>query len=325
MTHYTDQGTLDRDRIEAHLRTLAPFASGWLVPGSTGDGWELSREEIRQLLDLVSRSPQEHQAHVLIGCLREDAAAAAEEIDDLLAWMQLRSGTLGSGHGPGTAPRVWFHCLPSGRSATHANGNRDRVDVDSATERSPGTVSVAADHAERDGAIHRRRIGCSSFANFYLFKDTSGFDRVAVGGVDLQNVFLVRGAEGEYLPWYKAASGPYDGFLLSSANVFAERLHRMITAADQGNHVEAQAAVRAIAPAITQALEWAQVVPVGNAFTNANKAIDHFMAYGPSADQVPPPRLHAGPRLEVDLIQRVGRLLQQLDLMPATGYLENTG
>ncbi len=97
----------------------------------------------------------------------------------------------------------------------------------------------------------------------------------------------------------------------------------MITAADRGDPAEAQAAVQAISPAMTQVMEWVQIVPVGNAFTNANKAIDHFMAHGPSAAQIPPPRLHAGPRLETDLIQRVGRLLQQLDLMPATGYLEH--
>ena len=93
LTHYTDAGALDRRRIEAHLRTLAPDAPGWLVPGSTGDGWELSREEIRALLDLVFAVAQEHGTHVLIGALRKEHREAGEEIDDLVNWMRHRAAT----------------------------------------------------------------------------------------------------------------------------------------------------------------------------------------------------------------------------------------
>ena len=39
------------------------------------------------------------------------------------------------------------------------------------------------------------------FSNFYLFKDTGGNDRVAESGLELDGVFLVRGAEGDYARW----------------------------------------------------------------------------------------------------------------------------
>ena len=45
-------------------------------------------------------------------------------------------------------------------------------------------------------------------------------------------------------------------------------------------------------------------LPHGNAFTNANKALDHFMAHGPRARAVTPPRLHSGQRLPGELIAR---------------------
>ena len=48
----------------------------------------------------------------------------------------------------------------------------------------------------------------SRFPNFYLFKDTSGEDRVALADLDLQGVFLVRGAEGQYHQWPRAVGGP---------------------------------------------------------------------------------------------------------------------
>jgi hypothetical protein len=38
------------------------------------------------------------------------------------------------------------------------------------------------------------------------------------------DVGLLRGAEGRYARWSKAHSGPYDGFLLSSANSFPAQL-----------------------------------------------------------------------------------------------------
>src|SRR5207245_10667771 len=66
------------------------------------------------------------------------------------------------------------------------------------------------------------------FPNFILFKDTSGADHVALSGQKLENVFLVRGAEGDYIRWLKAAKGPYDGFLLSTANCFARQFHQLI-------------------------------------------------------------------------------------------------
>ncbi len=216
LTHYTDQGTLDRDRIEAHLRRLAPFAPGWLVPGSTGDGWELSRDEIRQLLDLVCAVAQEHQAHVLIGSLREDAAVAAEEIDDLLAWMQRRSGTTD----PSTA--LERHRACGFTVCPPAGSQRSQTEIAAALtsilqRNVPLALYQLPQITQNEMAPSTVADLAGQFANFYLFKDTSGFDRVATGGVDLQNVFLVRGAEGDYLPWYQAAAGPYDGFLLESA------------------------------------------------------------------------------------------------------------
>ena len=121
LTHYTDSRALDRRRIEAHLRTLAPDAPGWLVPGSTGDGWELSREEIRALLDLVCAVAQEHGTHVLIGALRKDDREAGEEIDDLMNWMLHRAAT--------TDPVAALHqhrvcgfavCPPAGKHRTQS-------------------------------------------------------------------------------------------------------------------------------------------------------------------------------------------------------------
>lgn len=53
LTHYTAGGTVDRDRMAAHWRCMVPHVSAFLVPGSTGDAWEMRDDEIRSVVDLA--------------------------------------------------------------------------------------------------------------------------------------------------------------------------------------------------------------------------------------------------------------------------------
>jgi hypothetical protein len=64
-------------------------------------------------------------------------------------------------------------------------------------------------------------------------------------------------------------------------------------------------------------------IPEGNAFSNANKAVDHYMAFGAEARLIPPPMLHAGTRVPRDVILRVGEVLESAHLIPETGYLNH--
>src|SRR2546422_147177 len=125
ITHYRSDGAIDGGRMAAHLKHLSPYIKGFLIPGSTGDGWELDAEEVRQLLEIALDQCEKLRLHLLIGML-------------------------------------W-----------------------------------------------------------------SGADRVASSGLKLGRVVLLRGAEGDYARWLKAAGGPYDGFLLSTANCFGRELHQM--------------------------------------------------------------------------------------------------
>ena len=49
ITHYDRHGAIDQPRVAVHLRHLSPYVKGFLIPGSTGDGWELSDAETRRL------------------------------------------------------------------------------------------------------------------------------------------------------------------------------------------------------------------------------------------------------------------------------------
>ena len=80
-----------------------------------------------------------------------------------------------------------------------------------------------------------------------------------------------------------------------------------------GNYYE-----RVVVAAVAQLVK---VLPQGNPFSHANKALDHFFAYGPRAADAPPPRIYAGGHLPAELIRAAGEVLSREGLMPAKGYL----
>jgi hypothetical protein len=153
-----------------------------------------------------------------------------------------------------------------------------------------------------------------------MFKDSSGKDSVVSSAKDFGGVFAVRGAEGDYAKWLKSAEGRYDGFLLSTANCFASEFRQMITDLSEGRIEAASQLSERLTATVTAVFELVSRFPDGNAFTNANKAMDHFFAYGPKAATVLPPRLHAGSSLPAEMIVETGKILERYGLMPRAGY-----
>src|SRR5262249_32714630 len=160
------------------------------------------------------------------------------------------------------------------------------------------------------------------FSNFLFFKDTSGSDAVVLSGKSLDGVFSARGAEGDYVRWLNLGGGPYDGFLLASGNCVARQLQQMIQNLSAGRFDTARKLSHGLTAVVGNTMKLAANLPDGNAFANANKAIDHFLAYGPQAVIKAPPRLHAGSSLPLDLIRSVGEMLHREQLIPDRGYLQ---
>ncbi|HYJ18186.1 MAG TPA: hypothetical protein VEW72_03345 [Burkholderiales bacterium] len=58
LTHYRRQGQaveIDPDRIAAHVSYIRPWVRQFLLAGSTGDGWEMSLEQLLVLVRLTAR------------------------------------------------------------------------------------------------------------------------------------------------------------------------------------------------------------------------------------------------------------------------------
>ena len=321
LTHYTRDGLIDRTRIAAHWRTMAPYVGGFLIPGSTGDGWELTPVERREVLEIGLDLASELHAHILLGALHPDPGKALGLIQSDLAWLKSR---FNESEGASALRRArvcaFTICPPRGKELRQEEISRGLTSVlelglPTAIYQLPQvTLNEMSPETAADLAVR--------YPNFMFFKDTSGTDAVALSGKSLAGVFRARGAEGDYARWLKGASGPYDGFLLASANCFARELHQVITDISQGRLEPARQLSGRVGTVVNEVLRLASGLPDGNAFANGNKAMDHFFAYGPGAATVSPPRLHAGSCLPVELLRSTGEILRSQDLMPARGYLE---
>ena len=318
LTHYGEGGTIDRVRMRAHLHSMQPWVRGFLIPGSTGEGWEMSDAEVRELLDVMIDEIREVGGQVLVGILKTRAEDVLRAIDSVLAWLRSRTGTSDSFTALSQSAVCGFTvCPPSGSQLSQeeiraALESVLSLGVPFALYQLP-QVTGNEMSAETLAALGER------FPNFYLFKDTSGSDRVAASG--FRDAFLVRGAEGDYANHLAAGGGNYDGFLLSTANCFGHKLHSMIEHVRQGNRAGAEAFSKTLTSLTREVFEVAGAIGYGNAFTNANKAMDHFFAHGPDAGKVAPPRLHCGRRLPPELIDAAGAALRRHGLMPKMGYL----
>jgi dihydrodipicolinate synthase/N-acetylneuraminate lyase len=321
LTHYDRHGAIDDRRISAHLEHLSPYVGGFLIPGSTGDGWELNPTERRQVLALGLKEAIRLNRHVLVGALHPDANQALALIRDDLKWLESQfAGSdklhlLTQAHVCGSTI-----CAPKGKGLTQDEIGRGLATVldlglPTAIYQLPQVTEneispeLCADLAQR-------------YQNFIFFKDTSGRDAVVLSGKNLAGVFAARGAEGDYAKWLKSAGGGYDGFLLASANCFAAQLSEIISDTSAHRTESTRQLSGRLTAAVSKLLTKGGSLPDGNAFANANKAFDHFFAYGPKANAAEPPRLHAGSSLPREFVRLAGEVLIREELMPSKGYLE---
>jgi dihydrodipicolinate synthase/N-acetylneuraminate lyase len=328
LTHYHPDGALDTARMRAHLAHIRPHVGAFLVPGSTGDGWLMTDAEARAaltfLLDELGSSPSS-DALVMVGALKATAADARRVIIDTVGYLKARTGAADAAEALRRARVAGFTvCPPTGADVSDAEMENALADIlalglPTALYQLP-QVTRNVMSAEVVARLAAR------FKNLVLFKDSSGADAVASAGLDLGRVFLVRGAEGDYSRWLRSAGGPYDGYLLSTANVFARELRAIVDAAASG-HARDPDVVR-LADSVTGCVAdaFAAVTDVqapGNAFTFANKAIDHYMAYGPSAplDADDLPLLYGGACLPRIAVEAVGAALARWGRMPDVAYL----
>ncbi len=326
LTHYrleAGRARVDTNRMATHVRALRPFVRGFLIAGSTGDGWDIDESQFSQLLTFSRRREVfGAEPRVVIGALRP----TTQEVLRFASMIARAAGT-DPGSDDGTVLKAlgslgWAGvvvCPPVGRHTTQAAildhyGQAARLRLPLAAYQLPQVTQCSM--TERTLALLAARL-----PGLYLFKDSSGQDRVARSGRDFAGIVLVRGAEGDYAESLKPMKGLYDGLLVSTANVFVRELYRIVELVHARQLALARAASRQLGARVKRIFAAVASVPVGNPFANANRAVDHILAHGPRWRQADPPVLFDGSRLPGEPIAAVATILEETGAMPTRPYL----
>ena len=258
---------------------------------------------------------------ILIGTLHPDLGETLALIREDMEWLKCRFGEGDTAAVLAKARACGFTvCAPRGKALTQEEIGRALSWVLDLTL--PTAIYQLPQVTQNEIGADLAANLAQRYENFMFFKDTSGSDAVVLSGKRLDGVFTARGAEGHYARWLKVGGGPYDGFLLASANCFAKELQHMIADISAGRLDAARRLSDGLTAAVGDVMRLVSGLPYGNPFANANKAIDHFLAYGPGAAKRPTLRLHAGVSLPIELIRSTAEILKREQLMPIKGYLE---
>jgi 4-hydroxy-tetrahydrodipicolinate synthase len=316
LTHYRASTTpsgavrVDPERMASQVRAISPAVRQFLLAGSTGDGWELELDAFMDIVRLSRRQDVFGGSKLLYGILRP----TTEEVVD---WAVRLEASLAADGGPAGEYMGLAVCPPINPAADQATILRhyqtvlDRTTSPVAVYQLPQVTQCTIERETMEYLARDKRVT--------MFKDTSGTDTVAQGG-PISGVLLVRGAEGNYVESL-ASEGPYDGWLLSSGNVFGPAFRRMLDLRANGVTLRARQLSSVVASMVEALFEAAGNVPFGNPFSNANRAVDHLLARGGSWRDSPLPMTVNGTALPAELISAAEDIIGHLPGIRQKGYL----
>jgi 4-hydroxy-tetrahydrodipicolinate synthase len=311
LTHYSD-GRVDAERTAAQMRSIRSNVKSILVAGSTGDGWELGDAAFRDLLAMLQdRRTFTAEITVMVGVLRDTTQSVLSRIELLKQFFDSADVVV-------TFAGITV-CPPVDGSADQATILRHYQSV---LDVSPWPISVYQLPQVTGNRIQPETLArLAQDPKVVMFKDSSGEDLVALSNADFGDVVLVRGAEGRYID-HLTPTGRYHGWLLSTGNVFSPTLRDILNQQRAGYLQAAHDMSRRLTNCIEALFARAEEVPFGNAFSNANRAADHILAFGERWRSSSAPETISGNRLPIELLGAAERIIGELYGVPAQGYLE---
>ncbi len=312
LTQYRRQGSaveIDQDRTAAHLSFIRPWVRQFLLAGSTGDGWEMSLEQLLVLVRMTSRPELFQGTRFLVGALRPTTEGVVE-------WARAIESALGEIKAPAGEYCGLAVCPPVDANASQSDIVRHYERVLDETHSEIAVYQLPqVTHCSIGPDTMRTLAGNPRIT---MFKDTSGKDAVALSG--FTGPKMVRGAEGDYVDMLRPA-GLYQGWLLSTGNAFGSHLRRMLDLLEADRREEALAISRVLTSVVNEMFAAAGRLPFGNPFSNANRAVDHLWAYGSGWANVPAPLTISGNELPKELRETASDIVGRFPVLPERGYL----
>ncbi|WAP69817.1 dihydrodipicolinate synthase family protein [Jiella pelagia] len=315
LTHYGDMrpGAVDIERTIAHLGAIRPSVRQIMLAGSTGDGWDIDAAGFDALIDLAARKEVlDLDLAILFGALcptTEEVVARLRRLEERLRVEPALAEQC----------RGVVVCPPVDPAATQ---EAIKAHYDAVMAQSTLPIAVYQLPQVTGCTLAPQTLAdLSRSPRVTMFKDSSGADAVADSRLDFGTVWMVRGAEGGYDEALKPV-GPYDGWLLSTGNAVAPHLREILHLRETGDAAGARELSGRLSTAIAAAFEAAQGEPGANAFSNANRAMDHIQAHGSAWRDQPLPRKVDGNVLSLAVVEKVERVMAPFLDGSASGYMK---
>ncbi|MHA1401084.1 MAG: dihydrodipicolinate synthase family protein [Candidatus Heimdallarchaeaceae archaeon] len=320
LTHYSEDGKIDFPRIKKHMGYLIPHINSFLIPGSTGDGWEITYEEYQQLLEFVFEElAKEYKINVLIGLLRTDTKGVIRFLDYAERFFKEKGTEILAENYQESCFKGFVICPPKGAEIS-LEAIKSEIEL-IIRKGYPMVLYQLPQVTENEMSPEMVEYLAQNYFNCYMLKDSSGKDVIAKAKYDYENLVLLRGAEGDYVQMLKEVGGNYDGFLLSTGNSFPKELAQIMYYLTNGEKKKAEELSNKLTSAVNEVFKLAAEIPYGNTFTNSNKLIDHLNAYGKEWKNYSAPKLHSGVYLAKEMLEKVEKILKKNGLFKEKGYL----
>ncbi|MHA1204399.1 MAG: dihydrodipicolinate synthase family protein [Candidatus Heimdallarchaeaceae archaeon] len=320
LTHYNENGEIDFNRMKKHIEFLIPYIHSFLIPGSTGDGWELKLSEYKSILEFIHKEfGTKNKINLIIGLLREDPKDRMEFLDHAISFLKEKNIEIKANGSNFGYFKGFVICPKKGKELTQDEIKNDIIEL--LEKDYPFVLYQLPQVTENELTPELVEYLVKSYYNVYMLKDSSGADRIANSDRDYRSLVILRGAEGNYFEQLKVVGGRYDGFLLSTGNSFPKELYSLIDLINKGKNEQAQKLSERLTNAVNEVFKLAQTIPEGNAFTNSNKLIDHFNAYGEKWRDFSAPRLHSGKRIDDTLLEQTVKILIKYEFLKKEGYM----
>ncbi|WP_417474738.1 dihydrodipicolinate synthase family protein [Leisingera sp.] len=301
LTHYQADAPsrLDAECAADHIAQIAPHVRQLLIAGTTGDGWSMPQALLADWLDLLRSEDMPRGQKLMLGVLEPNTEAVVARA----RWIE---GQIGKRPLSGEVVALTI-CPPVDPAATqerilsHFERVMEATELPLAVYQLPQVTGCTLSAESFDKLVESGRIA--------FFKDTSGTDAVISESLRASEVTMLRGAEGDYARWI-APEGPYDGWLLSTANGLAPELRQIERAVRQGDRQRAQALSGTLTEVVESLFEIASRWPSENTFALANRGVD-VIRRGGAAKHLS----GTGSPIDQDLLKET-RVLLRSKLMP---------
>ena len=300
---------IDLPHLQAHVRSIGRYVGGFLIAGTTGDGWDMNDKQFARIVEEAADDT------VFPTGVPRMIGALAATTKAVLARAKIVTSIM-------TTPQPLFAlCPPVGANhSEEAIEKHLRTILDALAE--PVSLYELPQVTKNHVTPRILERLARRYPRIIMLKDSSGEDAVATAGLDYGGVFLVRGAESDYARHLVQMGGRYDGLLLSTANNFSPQLAELMTRVESGERDKALALSDRLTVQVGRMFEAVGELPFSNIFANANRAMDHLLAFGSRWSQERGPFSFGGEAIDPDRMKRLADVLRQENLFPTRGYME---